>query len=199
MWLCSSIPLLENYPPSLPPCTATPHLATLVILSSEELVFEVHVDKWKRNPLSGLGKTPLQGPETVNKDVTEGWNRTTCSTLPIPRKGPTRVSYFYPQMRIQHRPTSCGWQHVRQALPGSHHLGILFQVCKVLPHSDSTVILRSIEKRQCHCWYRRHLVTWEQMEKGKITWNCNHGLLNGMKMSPDLPGPFLNDFSYTCL
>ena len=44
-------------------------------------------------------------------------------------------------------PTSGGGQHVRESLPGCHHFWVLFQISKVLPDPDGTVILGRGERR----------------------------------------------------
>lgn len=44
-------------------------------------------------------------------------------------------------------PTSGGGQHVRESLPGRHHFRVLFQISKVLPDPDGTVILGRGERR----------------------------------------------------
>lgn len=69
---------------------------------------------------------------------------------------PSRAIFTAPTPAAQRGPTSRSRQHVRQPLPGRHHLRVLLQVCKVLPHSDGTIVLGSTERenttqRHC-CW-----------------------------------------------
>lgn len=74
----------------------------------------------------------------------------------LEKTAPSRVIFTAPTPAAQRGPTSRSRQHVRQPLPGRHHLRVLLQVCKVLPHSDGTIVLASTERenttqRHC-CW-----------------------------------------------
>lgn len=54
-------------------------------------------------------------------------------------------------------PTSGCGQHVREPLPSSHHLWVLFQICEVLPDSDGTIILgREGQEVRTQAWLLGH-------------------------------------------